>query len=123
MPQRWTSSVFVPCASESIDELDAGGRRRAGVDVVQVTAARVRVDLEHRAGSRGRVDHRVHIEAYGARALDQAAGRMAERVDERVLERRARSALVISSLFMPNDVWTDATTQSSSAEQIVVVVQ
>ena len=46
---------------------------------------------------------------------------MAEAVDERMLDRR-HDRLVMSARDMRKLVWTDATTQSSSDEQLVVVV-
>ena len=48
-PQRITCWVSTPCASESIDDLDARVARGAGLNVVEVAAVDVAVDLEERA--------------------------------------------------------------------------
>ena len=65
----------------------AGARGLAGVDLVEVAAVGRRVDLEHRARAGGRLDHAVDVERVGRALLDLAPGGMADRVDERVLDR------------------------------------
>ena len=73
--------------------------------------------------ARGRREDRVEVDRVGRAALDQPAGGMADRVDQRVLDRgdhRARSSPARSSR---TTVCTLAITQSSSREQLVVVVE
>ena len=52
-----------------------------------VAAVGRRVDLEHGAGARGRGDDLVDVDGVSAAALDLAPRRVADRVDERVLDR------------------------------------
>ena len=69
-------------------DLHARGRGRARVDVGQVAAVGVGVDLEHRAGARGGLDHAGDVEWIRTARLDLAPGGVAEGVDQRVLDRR-----------------------------------
>jgi hypothetical protein len=61
-----------------------GGRTR--VHLVEVAAVRRGVDLEHRAGAGGRLDQPRDVDRVGLALLDLAPGRVADRVDQRMLD-------------------------------------
>ncbi len=100
-PQRMFASVSVRWASESITIRTPAARGGARVDVGEVAAVGVGVDLEHRPGPRGGREHRVEVDRVGRAALDQPAGRVADRVDQRVLDRRRSCARSSPARSMP----------------------
>ncbi len=67
---------------------DRHARARGGarVHVGEVAPVGVGVDLEHRAGARGRREHGVEVDRVGRAALDQPARGVSDRVDERMLD-------------------------------------
>ena len=85
--QRWRSSVVDAVRVGVEHELHPGGGRRARVHVVQVTAVRLAVDLEEGAGARGRLDQRADVDVVAGALADQPTGRVADHVDERMLDR------------------------------------
>ena len=111
------------CASESISTQHAGLGRRAGVDSFMSRRSGRRVDLDHRARARGRLDHALDVERVGRAGLDLAAGRVADRVDQRVLDRARSCGRSSPPRSIPNEVWTEAITQSRLREQLVGVVE
>ena len=85
-PQRVWISVLGPWASESMMIRTPGRGGGAGVDVVEVAAVGRGVDLEHRPGPRGRLDDAIDVDRVGSARLDLAPGRVADRVDQRMLD-------------------------------------
>src|SRR5215218_10359006 len=69
------------------DDPHAGVGRSTRVDVVEVPAVGAAVDLQHRAGTRARLDHALDIDRVRRARLDLATGQVADRVDRRVLHR------------------------------------
>src|SRR5204863_8256642 len=68
-------------------EQDAGLGDCARVDVAEVEAVRLRVDLQERLRRQGALDDRVEVELDRAAPADLPSGRMADAVDERVVHR------------------------------------
>src|SRR5215207_11424593 len=69
------------------DDLHFGFGGEAGVEVGEVAAVGVAVDLDHRAGPRRRLGDLLDVDAVGLAAADQAPGEVADAVDVRVFDR------------------------------------
>src|SRR5437763_3737980 len=74
-------------AVQGDDELQAGLLRRARVDVAQVEAVRLPVDLEERACLERALDHPLDVDVACRTLRDPAAREVADAVDVRVLHR------------------------------------
>ena len=99
------------------EDRDAGLGRVPRVDVVEVAAVGRRVDLEHRAGARRRLDDLRRCRprtAGGARSCGRSGGRSRRCTGART---RRRSAWSSRPRGIRNAVWTEPTTQSSSASR------
>ena len=89
------------------------------VRVAHVEPVGLGVDLERGARLRGPLDDALDVDR-SAVALQQAASReVADAVDVRVVDRPRMRSVGLRS----NDVWSEATTQSSSREHLVLDVE
>jgi len=61
-------------------------RRGSGVDLVEVAAVGVCVDLEHRAGANARLEHGLEVELVWRSLLDLAPAEVADAVDVGALD-------------------------------------
>src|SRR5215212_3444191 len=75
------------------EDLDPGFRGEAGVEVGEVAAVGVAVDLDHRPGTGGRRGDRLDVDAVGLAPPDQAAREVTDAIDVGILD-RGEDALV-----------------------------
>ena len=69
-------------------DLDAGVARSARVDVAEIAPVDVAVDLDERLRAGGRLEQRFHIQFVAVAPADEPPGRMAQTVDQRMLDGR-----------------------------------
>ena len=120
VPQR----AEVGAVRVGVDEdAHAGLRRRAGVDVVEVAPVGRRVDLQHRPGARGRLDHALHVDRVGRRA-SRSCGRSGGRSRRRSgCSIAATMRSVISRLAHPERGVHGGDHPVELREQLVLVVE
>ena len=109
---REIQEVFIIVGVRADDDMHAHLSRLAAMDVVQIEPVKIGIHFEARSRSDGFLHHFVEIQLVGIAIAEQAARRMADHADVRILH-RANHACCERALSCLKPECSDATTKSN----------